>query len=49
MGGRGAHRALVVLENWKVLQDVVLHSGHISHAHPVLSCGAHKALQAVIQ
>lgn len=27
------------------LQDVVLHGRHVAHAHPVLGCGAHHALQ----
>ncbi len=46
--GMAAHRALVVLEDGEVLQDVVLDCGHVGHAHPVLGGGPHKPLRAVL-
>ena len=48
-GAEGAaHRALVVLEDGEVLEDVVLDGADVGRAHPVLGGGAHEALRAVL-
>lgn len=35
----------IVLEDWEVLQDVVLDCGHVGRSNPVLCCAPHKALK----
>ena len=42
------YRALVVLEDGEVLQDVVLDGADVRRAHPVLGRRPHEALRAVL-
>ena len=42
------YRALVVLEDGEVLQDVVLDGADVRRAHPVLGGRPHEALRAVL-